>query len=96
MATAKFDNNDGRLRGRKATARRLRLWSKSPYCAMCGKLTEYPFGFQLDHRVPLHKGGVDEEENLQVLDIDCHDKKTMIDMGYKERLEFDSQGHVKW
>lgn len=96
MAAQRFDNQDGRLRGRKATARRLRLWAKSPLCAMCGKLTEYPNGFQLDHIVPLHKGGPDEDENLQILHIDCHDKKTMKDLGYKERLEFDAQGHVKW
>lgn len=96
MATAKYDNNDGRLRGRKATARRLRLWTANPYCAACGRLTEYPDGFQLDHRIPLHKGGPDTDENLQVLDHDCHDRKTMKDMGYTERLEFDREGRVKW
>lgn len=96
MATARFDNQDGRLRGRKATARRLRLWAINPYCTMCGRLTNYPDGFQLDHRIPLHKGGKDEDANLQVLHIECHDKKTMKDMGYKERLEFDKEGRIVW
>lgn len=63
---------------------------------MCGKLTDYPFGFQLDHKIPLHKGGPDEDSNLQVLHIECHDKKTQKDMGNKERLEFDEDGRVKW
>jgi 5-methylcytosine-specific restriction protein A len=68
----------------------------NPYCKICGRLTDYPDGFQLDHIIPLHKGGPDEDENLQILDIECHDRKTMQDMGYRERLEFDKEGRVKW
>jgi 5-methylcytosine-specific restriction protein A len=96
VASAKFDNADGRLRGHAGVARRLRLWTKSPYCAACGRLTNYPNGFQVDHIVPLHKGGSDEDANLQVLDLECHDKKTMKDMGYMERVEFSADGRVKW
>jgi 5-methylcytosine-specific restriction protein A len=93
---AKFDNTDGRLRGAAGVARRLRIWTKSPYCAMCGRLTDYPDGFQVDHIVPLFKGGLDEDENLQVLDHECHDKKTLADMGAKERTKFDQNGRVVW
>lgn len=97
MASARFDNTDGRLRGRKLQARRLRVWTANPYCACgCGRLTEYPDGFQLDHKVPLYKGGEDTDENCQVLTPECHDKKTMQDMGFKERVEFDASGHVVW
>ena len=97
MVTAKYDNHDGRLRGAKAVARRLRVWTKSPWCAMCGCLTFYtPDGFHIDHRIPLHKAGPDTEDNLQTLCIPCHDKKTALDMGYTERVEFDNQGRVKW
>lgn len=98
MATAKFDNLDGRLRGAAGVARRLRIWSKNPHCAMCGKLTDYPSGFQIDHKVPLYKGGADQDENLQVLcsPSGCHDKKTLADMGLKERTEFDQNGRVVW
>ena len=63
---------------------------------MCGKLTNYPDGFQLDHKIPLHKGGPDTDENLQVLHIDCHDRKTMKDLGLKERLEFTKDGRIVW
>ena len=43
----------------------------------------------IDHRVPLFKGGKDEDENLQILcrtqpgvHVGCHQVKTKIDMGY--------------
>lgn len=96
MTTAKYDNTDGRLRGSAGVARRLRIWAKSPYCAMCGRLTNYPDGFQVDHILPLHKGGEDEDANLQVLDIECHDKKTLADKGLRERTEFSAEGRVVW
>lgn len=86
MAVAKYDSSDGRLRGRKAQARRLRLWSVDPHCVKCGRLTNYPDGFNLDHIVPLFKGGPDEDGNLQVLCVPCHDVKTMKDMGFVERV----------
>lgn len=83
---ARYDDHDGRLRGRKAQARRLRLWSKDPCCAKCGKLTDYPSGFQADHIVPLFKGGEDDEKNMQVLCSGvngCHAKKTAEDLGHR-------------
>ena len=42
-----YDNNDGRLRGRKLQAARLRIWSADPHCARCRKLVAYPHGFEL-------------------------------------------------
>lgn len=36
--------------------------------------------FDVDHKIPLHKGGVDEVTNLQLLCSDCHKKKTREDM----------------
>lgn len=82
--TTGFDNKDGRLRGRAGQARRLRIWSLNPHCADCGKLTAWPKGFQIDHRIPLFKGGPDTDDNLQVLCCGaggCHDKKTAIEKG---------------
>lgn len=70
---ARFDDSDGRLRGRALQARRLRKWTEAGgLCATCGGLTEYPKGFELDHRVPLFKGGPDTEDNLQILCIEDH------------------------
>lgn len=59
------------------------VWSRDPHCAHCGKLCEFPEGFELDHKVPLFQGGEDTDENCQVLCFGpdgCHAKKTAQDM----------------
>lgn len=67
------------------TRRRLKLWTEDPHCKGCGVLTDYPWGFELDHIVPLSEGGPDTEENSQVLCVwlddegkkqGCHVEKT--------------------
>lgn len=95
-----YDNADGRMRGRKLQARRLRVWQTDPHCAVCRSLTDITTGtarpFQLDHITALVNGGEDADDNCQVLCINCHDKKTQVDMGRKERQSFDSMGRVVW
>ncbi len=104
-----YDNKDGRLRGRKLQAARLRIWSKDPHCAMCRKLVAYPRGFELDHIKAINAAdageGRNDDDNLQVLCVDvdaqgnktgCHVKKTAKDMGYSERPQFGRDGRVLW
>jgi len=62
------------------------MWSKDPCCARCRKLTDWPDGFELDHRIPLFRGGEDIEENLQVLCPECHATKTNEDLGRREQV----------
>lgn len=83
---------DRRLSGRKLQDRRLKVWSRDPRCAVCGKLCDFPAGFELDHVVPLHQGGEDIEANTQVLCVSfdvidgqlvkagCHYQKTAQDL----------------
>lgn len=77
---------DVRMSGSALQKRRLKLWTENPHCKRCGKLTQYPYGFELDHEVPLHKGGSDTEDNCQILCVDedgvdgCHSIKTREDM----------------
>ena len=98
------DNTDGRLRGRKLQAARLRIWSNDPHCARCRKLVAYPSGFELDHKQALFKEGGNDDDNMQVLCValrdgiktGCHIIKTNEDLGRKERAKFDAQGRVVW
>ena len=96
-----------RITGRTLQARRLRIWTANPHCAMCGALVSYPSGFELDHVQSLDKQGSDTEDNCQVLCIDvdgvkvgCHRIKTQKEMGYKgdsqPRVKFDDNGRVVW
>lgn len=74
-----------RTAGRSLQARRMRIWSRDPHCAMCGRLVAYPHGFELDHKVPLFQGGEDTDANCQILcvgydeagrKVGCHAEKT--------------------
>lgn len=77
--------SDKRIAGRANQSRRFRLWSKSPYCVDCGRLTDYPWGFELDHDTPLEHGGSEHDSNLKVRCVwwdergakhGCHEAKT--------------------
>ncbi|OZI56751.1 HNH endonuclease [Bordetella genomosp. 4] len=81
-----------RLRGRRLQQARLRIWAHDPRCARCRNLTEYPSGFELDHIAPVHKGGGNEDENLQVLCHACHEVKTAEDLGRRYRCRIGLDG----
>jgi 5-methylcytosine-specific restriction protein A len=77
--------SDKRMAGSRLQARRLRLWTAKPTCAICQRLTDYPGGFELDHIIRLDQGGADVESNCQVLCVwydhfgikqGCHVDKT--------------------
>lgn len=73
-----------RITGSKLQDRRITMWAASPYCAMCGRVVQYPHGFELDHKVPLSQGGSDTADNCQILCVEhngpqktgCHVIKT--------------------
>lgn len=68
-----YDNDDGRLRGRRLQATRLRLWAKDLHCAKCREFVEYPGGFELDHiraiSTATDKSKINLDANLQILCI---------------------------
>lgn len=76
--------SEKRMAGRKLQRRRKAMWTANPHCEDCGRFVSYPHGFELDHRVPLHKGGADTEANSQLLCAPngCHERKTAADLGH--------------
>lgn len=44
-------------------------------CAACGDLLDETY--DIDHRVPLHRGGADDITNMEPLHSSCHRKKTL-------------------
>ena len=66
---------------RRKIAERQNWKCASVTCNLTGKLEAY----DLDHRVPLWKGGEDTEDNLQALCPACHRVKT--DMERVERMQ---------
>lgn len=57
--------------------RKERLYKKlGKVCSSCKKDSGT---FELDHIKPLHLGGLDDDENIQVLCTYCHQKKSGIE-----------------
>lgn len=59
---------DRRITGRALQARRERLWlERGQCCAHCGAMVIHPYGYELDHVIPLYLGGLDVDDNCQLL-----------------------------
>lgn len=67
--------------------------SHDPLCAHCRDIDQVREWEELDHIIPLHKGGTDDLDNLQGLCVDHHAAKTRADMGHKASGACDVMGH---
>jgi len=56
-----------RLRGRQLQRRNKRFLQEHPLCVMCEAKGRVSVAEEVDHIIPLFKGGADEWENLQGL-----------------------------
>lgn len=68
-----------RTRGSVWMNTRARILERDGNLCQCKKCQESgnPLGAtEVDHRIPLHLGGTDEDENLQALNDACHKEKT--------------------
>ena len=74
-----------RIRGRKLQAIRAEHFSRNPLCVMCLEHDVVSVATELDHILPLSKGGTDTDDNRQCLCAPCHEIKTMADLGLKPR-----------
>lgn len=77
-----------RTRGRKWMGIRKQAMLKTQYrCAECLRQDRLALADQVDHIIPLHKGGTDALDNLEGLCLTCHERKTAADMGYKPKIK---------
>ena len=76
-------HDDKRIRGRRLMARNKRILSINPLCAECQKHGKVTVATEVDHIIPLFKGGTEEDNNLQGLCRACHEVKTLADTGKK-------------
>lgn len=67
----------GRIRDRK----RHELWLESGgKCQSCERAVFGKGEIHLDHIVPLSQGGTDDDDNLQILCVPCHEEKTKAEL----------------
>jgi len=80
-----------RPRGRTLQRIRGRMMQDQPLCTMCDAKGFVTLGVEMDHIEPLFKGGSNDDENLQMLCVECHRKKTATDLGirYKPTIGVD-------
>lgn len=79
-----------RQRGRKGCE--LRNRRRKALCVACEAKGRVTLATEVDHIVPLHKGGPDTDENTQPLCGECHAAKTAHDMGYRPRVTIGLDG----
>ena len=65
-----------RQRGRRWMRRRARWLAEHPLCERCVERDRVTAAEEVDHRVPLWKGGADDESNFSSLCKVCHAAKT--------------------
>ena len=54
---------------------------EQPVCAVC----ERKASREVDHIIPISKGGTDQRDNLQGVCLECHEDKTRRDLGLRKR-----------
>ena len=81
-----------RIRGKALQQARMTKLYANPLCEQCQRKGLVVLATEVDHIVPLFKGGSDLMDNKQSLCIDCHKIKTAKDMGYRARYGCDANG----
>jgi len=81
-----------RISGRKLQRIRKRWFFAHPLCVQCSREGRLTLATELDHVVPLFKGGQDDDDNRQGLCSPCHERKTRVDMGHGPMPGCDANG----
>lgn len=73
----------------RRTVERIKVRDKYT-CQVCGRITQEG---DVDHKVPLSKGGADLDHNLQyICRIPCHRDKTLRESGVTVKVAIDING----
>ena len=79
-----------RLRGRALQRRNNRIRIRDSYtCQACNRVTEQG---EVDHLVPLSKGGADDDSNCRWTCVPCHTAKSRAEAGGKAKVEIGPDG----
>lgn len=82
-----------RIRGRRWMAIRERIFKRDcGLCQECKRKGRVRAGNQVDHRIALTNDGSNDDDNLELLCVDCHDAKTNTDLGHKPRVTIGLNG----
>jgi 5-methylcytosine-specific restriction protein A len=73
-------------------ATRARVLRANPLCVACQRKGRTSIATEVDHTVPLFKGGTDDEANLAGLCDECHKVKTADDLGQAPRVTIGIDG----
>lgn len=69
-------DSPNRIRGRAWQRIRTAVLSREPLCRGCSVKGRVTVAVEVDHIMPLAKGGTNDHENLQPLCVECHEAKT--------------------
>jgi 5-methylcytosine-specific restriction protein A len=86
-------NRVQRLRGRAAVEARAAYLHDHPLCVKCEQRGHVEEATEVDHVVPLCKGGSDTDSNKQALCAECHRVKTDADLGRTSRPAIGLDGY---
>ena len=78
-----------RTTGRRWVGMRHVVLVEEPVCRACGRKPST----QVDHIIPLCKGGTDSRDNLQGICFECHEIKTAKDLGVRQAIKIGLDGY---
>ena len=61
-------------------------------CQPCKARGHITLAVEVDHITPIHKGGTDDERNLQSICSECHKAKTAAEQGKTRRAQIGADG----
>lgn len=93
MTTVLWDRSEGRTRGGKWMRLRAKIMKRDGFMCQCKKCKGVKLlADEVDHVVPLFKGGTDDPDNLMAMAKACHEAKTRDDLGIVKKVTIGADG----